>query len=119
MPRSPVGRVPVERMPGLMLRSEAIAPAPIIECSGVVVVAYSPSRGAQVARKASVAVRCTRCGALNLLRGAAPEQKGCNADGSGVLLLVLCLLWWRVVGCCAPLWATASVGVSCRGAPVV
>ena len=82
-----------------MLRSEAIAPAPLIECSGVVIVAYSPSRGAQVARKASVlrsaapvAWRCTCCGALHPLWGAAPEQKGCNADGSGVLLLVLCLL---------------------------
>ena len=79
-----------------MLRSEAIAPAPLIECLGVVIVAYSPSRGAQVARKASVAWRCTRCVALHPLWGAAPEQKGCNADGSGVLLLVLCLLWWRV-----------------------
>ena len=72
MPRSPVGRVPVDRMPGLMLRSEAIALAPIIECSGVVIVAHSPSRGAQVARKASVAVRCIRCVALYPLRGAEP-----------------------------------------------
>ena len=86
-----------------MLRSEAIAPAPIIECSGVVIVAYSPSRGAQVARKASVAVRCTRCGSLHLLWGAAPEQKGCNANGSGVLLLVLRLLWWHVALRCRPL----------------
>ena len=28
--------------------------------------------------------RCTRCVALHPLWGAAPEQKGCNADGSGV-----------------------------------
>ena len=64
---------------------------------------------------APVAGRCTRCGALHLLCGAAPEQKGCSAYGSGVLLLVLRLLWWRVVGCCAPLWATAPVGVLCGG----
>ena len=86
-----------------MLRSEAIAPAPIIECSGVVIVAYSPSRGAQVARKASVAWRCTRRVALHPLWGAAPEQKGCNADGSGALLLVLRLLWWCVALRCRPL----------------
>ena len=28
--------------------------------------------------------RCTRCGVLHPLRGAAPEQNGCNAYGSGV-----------------------------------
>ena len=28
--------------------------------------------------------RCTRYVALHPLRGAAPEQKGCNAYGSGV-----------------------------------
>ena len=65
-----------------------------------------------------VVVRCTCCGALHPLRSAAPEQKGCNADGSGVLRLVLCLLWWCVVACCAPLWATAPVGVLCGRVPV-
>ena len=63
--------------------------------------------------------RCTRYVALHPLCSAAPEQKGCSAYGSGVLLLVLRLLWWCVVACCAPLWATAPVGVSCCGAPVV
>ena len=74
---------------------------------------------------APVAGRCTRvmwcctcCGALHPLWGAAPEQKGCSAYGSGVLLLVLRLLWWCVVACCAPLWADVPVGVSCCGALV-
>ena len=62
---------------------------------------------------------CTRCVALHPLCGAAPEQKGCSAYGSGVLLLVLRLLWWCVVACCAPLWADVPLGVSCRGAPVM
>ena len=30
-------------------------------------------------------MRCTRYGALHPLRGATPEQKGCNADGSGAV----------------------------------
>ena len=33
---------------------------------------------------APVTWRCTRYVALHLLRGGAPEQKGCNAYGSGV-----------------------------------
>ena len=37
---------------------------------------------------------------LHPLRSAAPEQKGCSAYGSGVLLLVLRLLWWCVALCC-------------------
>ena len=44
-----------------------------------------------------------RCVALHPLWGAAPEQKGCNADGSGALLLVLRLLWWCVALRCRPL----------------
>ena len=67
---------------------------------------------------APVVGRCTRCGALHPLCSTAPEQKGCSADGSGVLLLVLRLLWWCVVACCAPLWADVPVGVSCCGALV-
>ena len=43
--------------------------------------------------------RCTRYVALHPLRGAAPEQKGCNAYGSGVL----------------PLGTSESVGVVWRG----
>ena len=111
MPRSPVGRVPVDRMPGLMLRSEAIAPAPIIECSGVVIVAYSPSRGAQVARKASVAWRCIRCVALHPnRRGVMPTDRVhcclCCGCCGGVLRSVVghCSRWsavWRLALDCA------------------
>ena len=36
---------------------------------------------------APVTWRCTRYVALHPLRGAAPEQKGCNAYGSGALPL--------------------------------
>ena len=41
----------------------------------------------QAAGGAPVMWRCTRCVALHPLRGAAPEQKGCNAYGSGALPL--------------------------------
>ena len=41
----------------------------------------------QVAGGAPVTWRCTRYVALHPLRGGAPEQKGCNAYGSGALPL--------------------------------
>ena len=111
-------------MPGLMLRSEAIAPAPLIECLGVVIVAYSPSRGAQVARKASVAWRCTRCGALHPLRGAAPVVGRCTRCGAlhpnrrGVMptdRVYCCLCCACCDGMSRSVVATAPVGVLCGG----
>lgn len=44
---------------------------------------------------------------MHPLCGATPEQKGCSADGSGVLLLVLWLLWGLY-----PLWVLELL--SCR-----
>ena len=51
-------------------------------------------------------MRCTRYGALHPLRGATPEQKGCNADGSGAVPTdrVQCLQ----IGCSAPATTTTA-----------
>ena len=64
---------------------------------------------------------CTRCVALHPLWGAAPEQKGCSAYGSGVLLLVLRLLWWCVALRCGPMFPLgfrAVVHPLCSAAPI-
>ena len=60
-----------------------VATAPVgVLCGGWRLIARCPV--GVLCGRVPVVVRCTCCGALHPLWGAAPEQKGCNADGSGV-----------------------------------
>ena len=63
----------------------------------LVTVAYGLVCRGQAAGDAPVTWRCTRYVAVHLLCGAAPEQKGCNAYGSGALPLRTSE---SVVSCC-------------------
>ena len=63
----------------------------------LVTVAYGLVCRGQAAGDAPVTWRCTRYVAVHLLCGGAPEQKGCNAYGSGALPLRTSE---SVVSCC-------------------